>query len=193
MDVTVRTITLGCGTPHPLDEAAISRAAAFLQQAQAAAEQAGYTVQTTRLSTRPVLEDMFERADDEIADYASELQTMLDAHGIGFCSLGTAPASDPGFPLTRIGLLPRLIGPHAALSATVQLATPQHGVNYLATRPTAEAMRALASMSDGEANFRFGALAMCEPGGPSSPRHFIAAPIGASRLDYRAPSWYAGP
>src|SRR5215469_15459336 len=95
MDITIRTITLGCGTPHPLNAATISRAAMFLRQAQTAAEQAGYAVQTTRLSTRPVLEDLSERSDDELETYASELQRLLDTHGIGFCSLGAAPASDP--------------------------------------------------------------------------------------------------
>lgn len=172
MDVTIRTITIGCGAPHPLDEATITQAAAFLRQAQATAEQAGYTVQTTRLSTRPVLEDMAERADGEIVAYASELQRLLDAHEIGFCSLGPAPAGDPAFPLDRIGILSKLIGPNASLSATVQLTTPEHGVNYEATRPTAEAMRALAADGAGEANFRFAALAMCEPGGPFFPQSF---------------------
>lgn len=171
MDVTIRTITVGCGTPHPLDEAAASRASAFLRQAQEAAEQAGYTVQTTRLSTHPVLEDMANRDDAALESYARDLQQLLDAHGIGFCSLGPAPASAPNFPVSRIGVLPRLLLPNAALSASVQLATPQHGVNYLAARPTAEAMRALAS-GDGEANFRFAALAMCEPGGPFFPQAF---------------------
>lgn len=172
MDVTIRTVTIGCGSPHPLDEATISQAAAFLQRAQAAAEQAGYTVQTTRLSTRPVLEDMAEQTDDEIVAYANELQRLLDAHGLSFCSLGPAPASDPAFPLARIGILPRLIGPNASLSATTQLATQRHGVNYDAMRPTAEAMRALTSDGTGEANFRFAALAICEPGGPFFPQAF---------------------
>ena len=39
--------------PHPLPEAAVIRGAAALRQAKAAFEEAGYEVQTLRLSTRP--------------------------------------------------------------------------------------------------------------------------------------------
>ena len=50
----VRTITLGVGAPHPLPAAALARAARFLRGAQAEMEQAGYTVQPTRIATLPV-------------------------------------------------------------------------------------------------------------------------------------------
>jgi hypothetical protein len=172
MRPTIRTITLGIGAPHPLDEVTVRGAAEFLAGARAAAEGAGYTTQTTRFATRPLLEDMAAASDDEIATYAGGLQSLCDTYEIGYCSLGPAPATDPAFPLKRIALLPRLIAPHAALSATVQLATVEAGVRYEAALPTAEAMRSLAEQSSGEANFRFAALACCEPGGPFFPQAY---------------------
>ena len=47
--ITVRTITLGIGAPHPLTAVTLGRAGAFLRKAQAAMEQAGYLVQTTHV------------------------------------------------------------------------------------------------------------------------------------------------
>lgn len=172
MRPTIRTMTLGIGAPHPLDEETVRGAAEFLAGARAAAEGAGYTAQTTRIATRPLLEDMAAASDDEIVAYAASLQALCDTYEIGYCSLGPAPATDLAFPLERIALLPRLIAPNTALSATVQLATVEAGVRYEAALPTAEAMRSLAEQSSGEANFRFAALACCEPGGPFFPQAY---------------------
>ncbi|MGZ3681850.1 MAG: DUF711 family protein, partial [Ktedonobacterales bacterium] len=58
MAVTIRTITLGIGDPHPLSAEAIGQAGSFLRQARGAVEAAGYVIQTTRIATRPVLEDL---------------------------------------------------------------------------------------------------------------------------------------
>lgn len=179
MDVTIRTITLSIGDAHPLAEEQIARAAEFLQNAQAATEATGYTVQTVRIATRPLLADMADMAgvnDAAIERYAARLQEWCAESEIAYCSLGTAPADDPAFPVERIALLPRLLAPHEALNATVQLGSAANGVRYEAALPTALAMRALAEHGDGDANFRFAALACAEPGGPFFPQAFAAGP-----------------
>lgn len=172
MRPTIRTMTLGVGEPHPLTDATLQRVAEILGRAQAVAIEAGYTVQTTRVATRPLLEDMAGASDDDLIAYAGELQRLCDTYEIAYCSLGPAPATDPAFPLARIALVPQLIAPNAALSATVQLATTDAGVRYDAALPTAEAIRTLAEQSSGEANFRFAMLACCEPGGPFFPQAY---------------------
>jgi hypothetical protein len=48
----IRTITLGLSDLHPLNSEAIQRAAVVLQKASARYTDAGYEVQTVRLSTR---------------------------------------------------------------------------------------------------------------------------------------------
>ena len=168
----VRTITLGVGAPHPLPAAALGRAARFLRGAHAEMEQAGYTVQTTRIATRPLFTDLADWDDVAIVAYAAELQARCEAEGIAFCSLGPAPADAPEFPLDRLALLPEIVAPHAALNASVQLATVGNGVRYEAARPTAAVIRQLATHDNGMANFRFAALALCEPGGPFFPQAY---------------------
>ena len=176
MAVTIRTITLGIGDPHPLGAEAVARAARFLRRAQEAVEQAGYAIQTTRIATRPVLEDLAALDDAAVTIYAADMQRWCEAEGIGFCSLGPAPADDPAFPVERIGLLPQLLLPNAALNASVQLASERYGVRFEAMLPTADVMRALAEAQGGEVNFRFAALACCEPGGPFFPQAYARGP-----------------
>lgn len=170
--IIVRTITLGIGAAHPLDAATLARAGAFLRQAQATMEQASYTVQTTRIATRPLFADLATWDDADIVKYAANVQEMCAAEGIAFCSLGPAPADQPTFPLERVALLPEILAPHPALNATVQLASVEYGVRYEAALPTAEVVHALATHDGGLVNFRFAALAMCEPGGPFFPQAY---------------------
>lgn len=168
----VRTITLGIGMAHPLNAASLTWASAFLRLAQREMEQAGYTVQTTRIATRPLLADLADWDDAAIVQYASSLQAMCETEGIAFCSLGPAPADDPTFPLARLTLLPEILAPHPALNATAQLASAAYGVRYEAALPIAQVMHTLAAHDGGMVNFRFAALAMCEPGGPFFPQAF---------------------
>ena len=176
MDVTIRTITLAIGDPHPLDGGHFERAAALLRGAQARAEAAGYLVQTIRIATRPLLEDLAAWQEDALEAYAAEVQALCDDQGIAYCSLGPAPADDPSFSLERVAVLPRLLAPNAALAATVQLASAMYGPRYEAALATALAMRDLAERGGGEANFRFAALAMCSPGGPFFPQAYTRGP-----------------
>ncbi len=177
MGTTIRTITLAIGDPHPLGEDALARAASFLRMAQAYAEAAGFTLQTTRISTRPLLEDMAAADDARIEEYARWLQHQCDENGIAYCSIGPAPATAPRFPTARIALLSRLLAHAGSLNATVQLATRRRGPRYEAALATAVAMRDLAQSGGADANFRFAALACAAPGGPFFPQAF--APPGA--------------
>src|SRR5207248_6144668 len=119
----IRTIPLGIADPHPLTPQAIQRAAATLQHASARYAEAGYEVQTVRLSTRPIFDDLASWSSTALVDYVQGLQRMLDDVGVAFCSLGTAQAARPGFPLERIGLIADLLTPTSAVNASVQLAT----------------------------------------------------------------------
>jgi uncharacterized protein len=176
MDITIRTITLSIGDSHPLVEEHIARAAAFLSNARAAAEAAGYTVQTVRIATRPLLADMAATDDTAIEAYTAILQNWCADYDMDYCSLGAVPADDAAFPVERIALLPRILAPHEALNATVQLGSAANGVRYEAALAAALAMCTLSEHGDGDANFRFAALACCEPGGPFFPQAFAAGP-----------------
>lgn len=180
MTTILRTLTLGIGDPHPLGNGEIARAATVLRRAQAQAEAAGYTVQTVRIATRPLLEDMATASDQDVERYAAGLQARCERASLAYCSLGPAPAYDSTFPLARLAMLPRILGSSPALSATVQLAVAGHPPRLPAARATAEVIRTLAAQGDGGENFRFAALALCEPGGPFFPQAY--APAGRWQL-----------
>src|SRR5437879_4567871 len=133
----IRTLTLGIARSHPLDSAIIKQAAATLQHASTRYTEAGYEVQTTRISTRSIFDDLAGWSNTELINYARELQNMLDEVQLAFCSLGTAQAAHPDFPLERVDVIPDLLAHTSALSATVQLATTEHGLRAAATLPTA--------------------------------------------------------
>src|SRR5258708_24685135 len=177
----IRTITLGIADPHPLNPEAIQRAATILQHASARYAEAGYEVQTVRLSTRPIFDDLADWSPAALVDYTQGLQRVLDDAGMGFCSLGTAQAARPDFPLERIELIADLLGPTGALNATVQLATAEDGMRAEAALPAARVMRRLAyETAEGFGNFRFAVLAFVAPGSPFFPSAYHAGPASLS-------------
>ncbi len=157
--VPIRTLTLGVPEPHPLSADTVAKAADALRRAEAACRDAGYEVQTLRLSTRPVFEDM-----TPTVAYARGLQAALDDAGLTYCSLGPAT--------TGVELIPDLLIGNDALNATVRL-----DGNEAAARPAAEAMLRLAKETEeGFGNFRFAALACVPPGGPFFPAAYHDGP-----------------
>ncbi len=177
----IRTITLGIADPHPLNPEAIRRSAATLQRASARYAEAGYEVQTVRLSTRPIFDDLADWSPAALVDYTQGLQRVLDDAGMGFCSLGTAQAARPDFPLERIELIADFLGPTGALNATVQLATAEYGMRAEAALPAARVMRRLAyETAEGFGNFRFAVLACVGPGSPFFPSAYHAGPASLS-------------
>jgi uncharacterized protein (UPF0210 family) len=170
----VRALTLGVAEPHPLDARTVNLAAEKLRRANATFEQAGYEVQTVRLSTRPVLSDLAGWAPDAVAVYAGDLEGALESAGIEFCSLGparrgTAPDSIAG--------LADLIGGREALNCSVTVATVGAGVDLAAARGAAEVMlRLAAETKEGFGNFNFAALACVGPGSPFFPAAYHAGP-----------------
>ena len=177
----IRTITLGLADAHPLNSAVIQRASAILKSASARFAEIGYEVQTTRLSTHPIFDDLDDWSSTAIVDYVQELQHMLDDAGLSFCSLGTAQASRPDFPLKCIELISDMLAPASAISATVQLATTHHGLRSEATLAAANVMKRLARETDeGFGNFRFAALACVAPGSPFFPTAYHEGPSSLS-------------
>ena len=177
----IRTITLGIADAHPLTPAIIAWAAPILRQAQARYAEAGYEVQTVRLSTRSIFDDLADWSSAALFNYVQELQRMLDDAELSFCSLGPAQAARPDFPLERINLIADLLGSTSAFNATVQLATSAHGLRAMAALPTAQVMRRLAQETEeGFGNFRFAMLACVAAGCPFFPSAYHAGPASLS-------------
>ena len=177
----IRTITFGIDEAHPLTSAAIERAAFTLREASTRYEAAGYEIQTVRLSTRPIFDDLADWPPVELLNYARELQHMLDDYGLSYCSIGTAMAARPDFPLEKIHVIADLLAATSALNATVQLATVRYGLRAAAALPTAEVIKRLAAETqEGFGNFRFAMLSCVEAGGPFFPSAYHSGPASLS-------------
>ena len=177
----IRTITLGLAERHPLTSEAIRRAAAILKNAHVRYTEAGYEVQTVRLSTHPIFDDLAGWSLTAIVDYSQTLQHILDDAGVSFCSLGTAQASRPEFPQERIELIADILAPTSALNATVQIATKNHGLRLEAAFAAASVMKRLAiETAEGFGNFRFAILACVAPGSPFFPSAYHQGPASLS-------------
>jgi uncharacterized protein len=177
----IRTITLGIADPHPLTSKAIQQASATLKSAAIRYTEAGYEVQTVRLSTRPIFDDLASWPSPAIIGYAQDLQRMLDDVDVSFCSLGTAHAAHPAFSIERIELIAGILAPASALNATVQLATKKHGLRSEAALAAASVMKRLANETEeGFGNFRFAILACVAPGSPFFPSAYHEGPASLS-------------
>src|SRR5207302_10873976 len=96
---------------------------------------------------------------------------------LGFCSIGTAHAARPDFPLDRIELVADLLVSTSALNATVHVATLYHGLRTDAALPAARVMKRLAAETqEGFGNCRFAMLACVEPGCPFFPSAYHSGP-----------------
>jgi uncharacterized protein (UPF0210 family) len=160
-----------------LPAAVLKKAKDLLQYARARYVEAGFEVQTVRLSTRPVFDHLAEMSPAGFVGYAKELQHILADLGIGYCSVGTAQAARPDFPLNRLSWLVDVLASHSSLSATVQIATQEYGLRSEAAQPTALIIERLSQETErGMGNFRFAMLACVPPGCPFFPAAYHAGP-----------------
>ncbi|GAB3292421.1 DUF711 family protein [Parasphingorhabdus pacifica] len=172
----IRTITLGLTGPHPLSEPRLADAATRLREVEAAYRQAGYEVQTVRITTPPVFDD-FPGRPDELISYARRLQADLDRLGIDHFSLGAAQATRRDILLEQIAVIEDLIPDLPALNCAVQIATAQHGILVDAVVPTARTMLRIAQRTEeGIGNFRFAALACVPSDHPFFPASYHQGP-----------------
>jgi uncharacterized protein (UPF0210 family) len=173
----IRTITLGIAEPHPLSGTVLRKAKDILEYARAQYAAAGFEVQTVRLSTRPLFDDLAQASPTVFIGYAKELQSMLDDLGIEYCSLGTAQAARPDFPLEHLEWLVDVLALRSSLSATVQIATQEYGLRNEAAQPTGLIIERLSQETEGGiGNFRFAMLACVSPGSPFFPAAYHTGP-----------------
>ncbi len=195
----VRTITIGLAEAHPLRAGDVRQAARRLERARARFNAAGYEVQTVRLATRPLFDDLAGWSNQQLLEYARELQKVLSEVGLDYCSLGPAQAARPDFTLERIALIPDLLATTTVSNLTVQLADQEHGLRAEAALPTAHAMLRLAhETAEGFGNFRFAMLACVAPGSPFFPAAYHSGPSslalglqGAGLVQQVADAWRA--
>ncbi len=177
----IRTITFGIAEPHPITSPVIERAKTILQHARLRYSEAGYEVQSVRLSTQPIFSNLAGWSIGSMLAYAKELQSLLDAADLHYCSLGPAQVTNPAFPLGQLQVIVDLLARTRALFATVQLATLEHGLRQDAAMPTAHIIQRLAQeIPSGDGNFRFAMLACVAQGCPFFPAAYHTGPESLS-------------
>ena len=175
----IRSFTVGAAMPQ--DEAGraslIDLLGTFAQAGRVTLEKAGFTVQTTRLSTQPL--DQWLSIYDAVESVAN-LDTQFTTHGIDYCSLGTIQAAhDEGDTTTQLAaLIPDLLAAAGNCFASLQVGTrDQNGgvINLEAVRESARIIQALSrNTPDGFGNLRFAAASNCPPHIPFFPASYYA-------------------
>lgn len=176
--MNIRSLTVGAALPRDPGErsALVERLGTFAGTGRAALEAAGFTVQSTRLSTQP-LEAWLAPGEDALSTVA-EIAAVCKASGLNYCSLGTIQAaSDVDDDV--VGLMKAL--PSILLSVdncfgSIQVGARQDGsgiINLDTVRAAARAIRALADGTpDGFGNLRFAAASNCPPHVPFFPASY---------------------
>ena len=168
MSFKIRTITAGVTLAGPEDFDKLRSAVDFLSMAKARYIEAGYEVQTTRISTQPLPNYLPDWKNQTAIDTLQGLDEFALDNGVGF-SIGqviTDNRYDDDFALWIAALIKQT----SRLSMTTQTATTKYGIHDQTIRATAEAISAIANDSQGgEGNFRFAATAFIPPDTPFFP------------------------
>ena len=182
MTPPIRTITIGVAEPHPIPADALASAVVAAQRARAAFVGEGYVVQSIRIATRPMLDDLADWLPTALVEYAVALESRLtEGDPELIASIGPAAAHRPAFDVNRIELLGEVLVRTRSLFGTVQLATAGDGLRYEAAVLAARVALRLANETDeGFGAFRFAAIACVEPGSPFFPAGYHDGPASLS-------------
>src|SRR5947209_6854230 len=145
--MNIRSLTVSAALPE--DEAArastIDVLGSFAQAGRSAIEAAGFTVQTTRLSTQPV--ERWLAPNGDAAEIVARLGQQCTDSGIGYCSLGTMQAASDleGKLAPLMEMLPDLLLSAENVYASIQVGSREEAsgtgtVNLEAVRSAARTM-----------------------------------------------------
>ena len=177
MAMNIRSLTVGAALPDDVGErtALIERLGTFAGTGKAALEAAGFTVQTTRLSTQPL--ERWAPPGDALMPVVADVGSACVAAGLDYCSLGTIQAASGDEVVADLmEALPGLLLAVGKCFGSIQVGERRDGsgvISLEAVRASARAIRALADGTlDGFANLRFAAAANCPPHVPFFPASY---------------------
>jgi uncharacterized protein len=162
----IRSITYFCNPGYPLREQVLEKAGAFIEEAAAAYEAAGYEVQTTRVATVPFPELLGEQYLSQLSEVTRQFTTLGQQLGIRYLSLGPAL---PEFPRSYEAI-PEAIAASPDIFFGGVMADKTRGIDLAAIHACAEIIVQCARIEpNGFANLQFAALANVNPGAPFLP------------------------
>ena len=161
----VRTVTAGINLDGQNPSASLDAAAAFLDTAQEILIEAGFEVQTTRMTTQPHAEYGAQLRFDEWRQLVADITGRLGSHRI---SLGPGLIDDRSDKLAGEKLIHNA---SAGVSSSLSIGSQATGVHHRAIATAAEVIQTIAQQSPDD-NFNFGAIANVSPGVPFFPGGF---------------------
>ena len=162
----IRSITYFCNPGWPLEEKKLQAAGAFLAEAKADFDEAGYEVQTLRLAMPPFALVLGEDKVSETPRLAAELSKLLPEIGIQYACLGPALPAIPD----SYRILPNALSVSKNIFFSGIMADIRHGISLPAVKACAEVITKTARLdSNGFTNLNFAALANVAPGSPFFP------------------------
>ena len=181
--MNIRTITYFCDPGFPVSVERLAAAGQATAEIKQTLQEAGYTVQTTRLAGPP-FPDVLPARPDRVVAYAQALEDLCFVHGLDYATLGPArPADDPAF----YQAIPEALGVTENVFAAAVMAEAGGGIHVAAIRLIAEVIRRCAALQpDGFGNLRFAALANVPPGVPFLPAAYHAGGPAAVALGLEA-------
>lgn len=164
----IRTITAGVSLTDLSDTASIESAIQFLLEAREEFKSKGYEVQTLRIATQPLYQYLNGKTYEEALPYLIRLDNLVKKDGL-ILSIGPIIKDDyPGFDIPDWSV--KLINRTETINFSISIADKENGILGNSVHHAASTISAIASETKGgEGNFRFAALANCQPGIPFFP------------------------
>lgn len=165
----VRSITIGVTPASPLRAKDILEAGQFALSVQDACERAGIGVQTRRLATPPFLSYLCDFTDQQILQFAREIEECSQEHGFDYCSLG--PVGEEIRESSRfLTLVPQIISETSRVFTSAFLVQYLTQSGVISPSGIARVIQTIAKTTEkGFGNLRFAALMHCSPHTPFFP------------------------
>jgi uncharacterized protein len=161
----IRSITYFCNPGWPLNKKQMRLAAEFLKDARHSFEEAGFEVQTTRLSTIP-FPILLEGKTSQTTLLAVKLAEAIKDAGIDYAALGPANPGD----LKSYAAIPDAIAAAETIFFSGYLTDSRSRISLEAVQACARVIvRCARILPTGFANLQFAALANVKSGGPFYP------------------------
>lgn len=165
----IRSITCFVDPGWPPNEEQIRQAGAFITQAKPVFEDAGYEVQTARMTTPPFPLLFSGLSRQEMIAAAQKLEALAMEQGFAYIALGPALIDRP----ESYALIPEMLAATENTFFCAEMATPEAGISLAAVRACAEIICAVTPQDpNGFANLYFTAIANVPPGSPFFPASY---------------------
>ncbi|HEX6890526.1 MAG TPA: DUF711 family protein [Chryseolinea sp.] len=167
----IRTITAGVTLKNLADTLAIIQAANFLKVAQKDFTDAGYEVQTLRISLSNVYTHLNNSNLNDALPSLKAIDNIATRNGITYVSIGQVLA--PQEYRDGIGDWVKMLCQNTQrITFNISISSHHLGIHSNSVKAAVEIIRALSLVDNGEANFRFAAIANCPPNIPFFPAAF---------------------